>query len=125
MLEKPNRLLCYITLSTFAGHLDVGKICCKNPHQFGRTLTKNSSGATVQKALAPGAAFITLPIKPAEKANQTQATEKRGRLPEPPSARGSRLMGLSVGQQWGRGAGPCFCLHDGHWTSQLSTKIKD
>lgn len=70
----------------------------------------------MQKALAPGAAFITFLIKPVEKANQTQATEKPGRLPGPPSARRSHSMGFSIGQQWGRGAGPCFCLHDRHWT---------
>lgn len=66
----------------------------------------------MQKALAPGAAFITFIIKPVEKANQIQVTEKRGQLPEPPSVRKSHSMG-----QWGRGDGPCFCLHDGHWTS--------
>jgi len=48
----------------------------------------------MQKALAPGAAFITFLIKPAEKANQTRAAEKRGRLPEPLSARGSRSVGF-------------------------------
>lgn len=31
MLEKLNRLLCYITLATFAGHLDVGRMCHKTP----------------------------------------------------------------------------------------------
>lgn len=79
----------------------------------------------MKKALAPGAAFITFLIKPAEKANQTQATEKRGQLLEPPSAPVSFSMGFSIGQQWGRADGPCFCLHDGHSTSQLSTKIKE
>lgn len=55
VLENLSRLLCYIALSAFAGRIDAGK----KPHQLGRTLIKNSLGAAMQKALAPGPAFIT------------------------------------------------------------------
>lgn len=67
MLENSCQLLSSITFSTFTGLLDVGEVSRKTPCRFGRTLIKNSSGAMMQKALAAGAAFITLLIKPVGK----------------------------------------------------------
>lgn len=59
MLEKLNRLLCYITLATFAGHLGAGRMCPKTTTNLAELLLK-----TLQEPQCKRLWHLELPLSP-------------------------------------------------------------